>query len=105
MNYSSNPQKFVEIAKPYLGEPFVRCLTDAIKTERKLNYSDRLPRYVLEDVSIDINTSTLTFVFSGNVVEKIQYLDNKIDQSHSVPTEFYITNKETRDYYVIIFNC
>lgn len=104
MNYLSNPQEFVKIARPYLGEFFVQCLAEAIETESKLSYYDRFPCYTLKDASIDTDTSTLTFVFDGNVIEKIRYQDYKINQSNSVPTEFYIESKETSDYNVIIFD-
>ncbi|MDD3228056.1 MAG: hypothetical protein PHE09_02465 [Oscillospiraceae bacterium] len=105
MNYSSDPQEFIKVAKPHIGESFLSCLIEAIRTGKKLNYYDRLPRYVLKEVSIDTDTSTLTFVFEDGVIEKIQYQDYTIDQSNSHRKKFYISNKENRDYNVIIFNC
>lgn len=100
--YSVSPNDFSSFAASKLSKMFVSFICKSIQDKLKVNYADEFPQYVLLDS--EINDDTLTFYFE-NCSRVINYADVTISQSNSVPFQFYITDKKTRDYFVIIFGC
>lgn len=104
ISYNNDSEKFKTVLSEMTSTTFTEYLTQAVKTKKKLNYADELPRYTLLDAHITENT--LTLCFDGNVTREINFSEVYISQSGTVEKEFYInSNMNKGEYFVIIFNC
>ncbi len=81
---------------------FADFIINAIKNKNVINYNDELPRYVINDMGID--EEKLVFFFSDGITKEILYNQIIIKQSSSIPYEFYLEDKNSKDYIVIIFS-
>lgn len=97
ISYKERPEEFKSILINTTGVNFAEYIIRAIESKEKLNYFDRLPRYILQDTKVD--EKELLLVFDDGSEEKIIFSEVQIKQANSINNKFYLNED------VIIFQC
>lgn len=100
ISYTQNPTLCMDIIRNLTLVSFTEYLKNSILTHTEINYKDKFPHLIINDVSI--YKDSLTFHFSNGTNDTISLSHYKITQSNSIPYEFYFSHSSS-DYFVIIF--
>lgn len=102
MRYSQDPTTFrtTLIASTFDAE-FAIYLDTAITSGKPINFADEYPRFQITDAEF---TAPILKLIGKTETKTLNFATHNMNQSHSVPYEYYFSLKEDpSNYFVIIF--